>query len=96
MGWQVHVSRDARVALGRAVAEKYSAILLDINMPEMDGSQFLEELRRQRQDVPVIVMTGYPSIQNAASAVRLGAADYITKPFTPEQITQSVRGMLGL
>jgi len=95
-GFRVHVSRDARVGLGRAIAEDYSAILLDIKMPEMDGFRFLEQLRKNNQDVPVMIMTGYPSIRTAASAVRLFASDYITKPFTPEQITQSVRRMLAL
>jgi DNA-binding response OmpR family regulator/glycine cleavage system H lipoate-binding protein len=94
-GFRVHVSRDARIGLGRAIAEDYSAILLDIRMPEMDGIEFLEELRKKRPHVPVMIMTAYPSIPNAAAAVRLGASDYITKPFTPEQITQSVRGMLA-
>jgi DNA-binding response OmpR family regulator len=68
---------------------------LDIKMPEMDGIQFLEEMRKQKPDAPVMIMTGYPSIPNAAAAVRLGASDYITKPFTPEQITQSVRRLLS-
>ena len=95
-GFHVHVSRDAPVGLGRAMAEDYSAILLDVKMPEMDGFQFLEELRKRKQDVPVMIMTGYPSICSAVSAVRLGASDYIMKPFTPEQITKCVRKMLAL
>ena len=94
-GFRVHVSRDARIGLGRAIVEDYSAILLDIKMPEMDGFQFLEQLRKKKQDVPVMIMTGYPGIETADSAVRLGASDYITKPFTPGQITQSVRRMLA-
>ena len=95
-GFRVHVSTNARIGLGRAIAEDYSAILLDIKMPEMDGFQFIEQLRGKKQDVPVMIMTGYPSIEAAALVVRLGASDYITKPFTPEQITQSVRRMLAL
>ena len=95
-GFRMHVSTDARIGLDRAIAEDYSAILLDIKMPEMDGFQFLEQFRRKKQDVPVMIMTGHPSIGTAASAIRLGASDYMTKPFTPEQIIQSVRGMLAL
>jgi len=96
VGFRVHVSRDAGVGLGRAVADDYSAILLDIRMPEMDGIQFLQQLRKRKPDVPVMIMTGYPSIRDTASAVRLGVSEYLTKPFTPEQITQSVCKMLGL
>ncbi len=94
-GFQVEECVDPREGLNRATEKEYSAILLDIKMPGMDGIQFLEELRKKKPDVPVMIMTGYPSIPNAASAVRLGASDYITKPFTPEQITQAVQRMLA-
>ena len=94
-GFVVDESVDARDGLDRAASEDYSAILLDIKMPEMDGIEFLENVRKKKPDVPVMIMTGYPSIPNATAAIRLGAADYITKPFTPEEITQSVRRMLG-
>ncbi|HUT11309.1 MAG TPA: response regulator [Thermoguttaceae bacterium] len=94
-GFQVEQCTDASEGLNRAAEGDYAAILLDVKMPEMDGIQFLEELRKKRPDVPVMIMTAYPSVPNAAAAVRLGASDYITKPFTPEQITQSVRRMLA-
>ena len=94
-GFQVEQCTEASEGLNQATEGDYAAILLDIKMPDMDGIEFLEELRKKRPDVPVMIMTGYPSIPNAAAAVRLGASDYITKPFTPEQITQSVRRMLA-
>jgi CheY-like chemotaxis protein/glycine cleavage system H lipoate-binding protein len=94
-GFQVEQCTEASEGLNRATKGDYAAILLDIKMPGMDGIQFLEELRKEKPDVPVMIMTAYPSIPNAAAAVRLGASDYITKPFTPEKITQSVRRMLA-
>jgi len=94
-GFQVEQCTEAFEGLNRATAGDYAAILLDIKMPEMDGIQFLEELRKKKPDVPVMIMTGYPSIPNAAAAIRLGASDYITKPFTPEKLTQSVRRLLA-
>ena len=94
-GFDVEESTDAREGLNRAREGDYSAILLDIKMPAMDGLQFLAALREEKPDVPVMIMTGYPSIPNAVSAVRLGASDYITKPFTPEEITQTVRRILA-
>ena len=93
-GFRVQGSNDATEALGLAKENDYSAIILDVKMPNMDGIRFLEHLRAMKPDTPVILMTGYPSIQNAASALRLGASDYVTKPFTPEQITSAVRGLL--
>lgn len=94
-GFRVEGSNDATEALGLATRNEYSAILLDVKMPNMDGIRFLEHLRATKPHIPVILMTGYPSIQNAASALRLGASDYVIKPFTPEQITSAVRGLLG-
>ena len=93
-GFRVEGSNDAAEALSLATQNDYSAIILDVKMPNMDGIRFLEHLRALKPDTPVILMTGYPSIQNAASALRLGASDYVTKPFTPEQITSAVRGLL--
>jgi DNA-binding response OmpR family regulator len=93
-GFQVEKCSDACQGLSLAKENDYSAILLDIKMPSMDGIAFLEALRKQKADVPVVLMTGYPSIPNAASAIRLGASDYVTKPFTPEEITQAVHRLL--
>ena len=93
-GFQVEQCTDARQGLTQATKGDYAAILLDIKMPEMDGTRFLEELRLEKPSVPVILITGYPSVPSAASAVRLGASDYVTKPFTPEEITRSVQRVL--
>ena len=93
-GFQVEESTNAREGLNQATENDYAGILLDIKMPHMDGIQFLEQLRKKKPDIPVLIMTGYPSVPNAAAAVRLGASDYVTKPFTPEEITQSVRRMI--
>ncbi|MCS7303864.1 MAG: response regulator [Thermoguttaceae bacterium] len=95
-GFEVETYLDPREALAKAKEQSYTGILLDIKMPVMDGIEFLEKLRQVKPDVPVLIMTGYPSIPNAAAAIRLGAADYITKPFTPEEITQAVQRMLSV
>lgn len=93
-GFQVETTNEAVAGLTLASERDYDAILLDITMPQMDGVEFLERLRERKPEVPVIVITGNPTIRNAASAVRLGADDYITKPFTPEAIVQSVRRLV--
>ena len=93
-GFEVEKCNDACQGLNLAKQNDYSAILLDIKMPEMDGIQFLDTLRKQKPEVPVVLMTGFPSIPNAASAIRLGASDYVTKPFTPEEISQAVHRLL--
>ena len=90
-GFQVDKTNDARHGLSLAEQNDYDAILLDIMMPNMTGLEFLEELRAKKKPTPVIFMTGYPTVPNAVSAIRLGAVGYVIKPFTPEEITQAVQ-----
>ncbi|MCH5372885.1 MAG: response regulator [Planctomycetes bacterium] len=94
-GFEVEVNTDARQGLVWATEKDYEIILLDIKMPNLDGIQFLEKLRQKRPDVPVLIITGYPSIPNASAAMRLGACDYVTKPFTSEEITSAVHRVLA-
>ena len=68
-GFQVETNTDARQGLVKATENDYAIILLDIKMPNMDGIQFLERLRQKKPDVPVLIITGYPSIPNAAAAM---------------------------
>lgn len=89
-GYDVDKSNLPLEGLQRATTGDYAAILLDIKMPEMSGLDFLSHLRTAQRDTPVILMTGYPSVPTAISAVQLGAAGYVMKPFTPEEITQAV------
>ncbi len=93
-GFGVEKCSDACKGLTLATQSDYSAILLDVKMPGMDGIHFLEALRKTKPKIPVVLMTGYPSIPTAASAIRLGVSDYVTKPFTPEEISQAVHRLL--
>jgi FixJ family two-component response regulator/glycine cleavage system H lipoate-binding protein len=95
-GFAVEKCSDAARGLDLAIQQDFNAILLDMKMPGMDGLHFLELLRKEKPSVPVVLMTGYPSIPNAASAIRLGVSDYVTKPFTAEEITQAVYRLLHL
>jgi DNA-binding NtrC family response regulator/glycine cleavage system H lipoate-binding protein len=94
-GFQVESNTDARQGLALAAEKDYTIVLLDIKMPNIDGIEFLERLRQKKFDVPVLIITGYPSIPNAAAAMRLGACDYVTKPFTSEEITWAVQRVLS-
>ncbi|MCM2357852.1 MAG: sigma-54 dependent transcriptional regulator [Geobacteraceae bacterium] len=66
-------------------------LLLDVRMPDMDGIQALKRVKKLRPELPVVIMTAYGAIENAVEAIKLGAYDYVTKPFPREKIL----GVLG-
>ena len=66
-------------------------ILLDLKLPKMDGLELAEALHRQDNTLPVIVMTGYSSVKNAVDAMKMGAFDYIAKPFEPEEVFSALQ-----
>lgn len=72
------------------------AILLDIRMPEMDGFQVMAELAKKGIDWPVIIMTGHGEVSVAVRAMKLGAVDFIEKPFEEEVLLGSLERALGL
>jgi two-component system response regulator AtoC len=71
---------DGRAALEMLTRNSYSLFLTDLRMPGLEGMKLIEELRRRQLPVSVIVMTGFGSIDMAVKAMRLGAADFLTKP----------------
>jgi len=73
-------------ALAKLRDKDFGLILLDLKMPGMDGMEVLRQLRQIRPDIRVIVITAYGTIESAVEAVKLGAVDFIQKPFAPEEI----------
>ena len=90
-GYLVDTITNPVEGLKKAQATEYSAILLDLKMQEMEGTEFLDQLRKANSNVPVIVITGYPTQESANSTYSLGISDYLPKPFTPNEITDSVK-----
>lgn len=68
----------------------YHLVLLDIKLPDSDGMEILKIVRVEKLRIHVIVMTGYATIRSVVSAMRLGAFDYLPKPFTDEELIASV------
>jgi EAL domain-containing protein (putative c-di-GMP-specific phosphodiesterase class I) len=86
LGYTVDSASNGREALQRFRDNAYDAILSDLAMPDMDGIAFLRELRRFDLDVPVLIITGAPSLESAIKAVEYGAFRYVTKPVPPEEL----------
>lgn len=94
-GFDVDTCTDSSQGLKMAHENQYNAILVDLMMPEIDGIEFLRRLREKDAKVPVMFITGYASVTSAAEAMRLGAADYVPKPFTPDEIIVAVDRMVN-
>ncbi len=72
----------------------FDLIITDLKMPGMSGIEVLKSVRTLQPDTPVILITGYASIDSAVEAMKNGASDYISKPFTPDQLLEKVRNAL--
>lgn len=73
-------------ALEMLAKEKVSIVLLDLKMPGMDGMEVLEHIRKLDEAILVIVITGYATVETATAAMKLGAYDFISKPFEPDEL----------
>ena len=81
---------SAEAALSALARKRYGAVLSDIRMPGLSGIELVREARRISPDVPVVVMTGFPTLESAVESIRAGAFDYIQKPFEPEELLRVV------
>jgi DNA-binding response OmpR family regulator len=68
----------------------YDVVLLDMKLPDIDGSEVLKAVRNKTSAPCVIVMTGYSTMSNAINAMKLGAADYLPKPFTDDELLAAI------
>ncbi len=95
--FQVFQSNSARIGYQRAHAVNPDLILLDLYMPEMDGLAVLRLLRESphTRDIPVIFLSSTASIDDRLSGFQLGAVDFVTKPYMPEEVLARVRVHLG-
>jgi len=90
-GYQVTTHTDGRSALDALRAEAYDVALLDIVMPELDGLEVLRQVREESSPPEVIIITGNGTVETAISAMKLGAYDYLTKPYRMAEIDVLVR-----
>jgi two-component system chemotaxis response regulator CheY len=92
----IHEAGDGQEALAVMNAHKVDLVLTDINMPKMDGLQFLASVKASAQwrQVPVVMITTEGGETKVGEAVKLGAAGYVRKPFTADQIKEKLAGIL--
>jgi len=86
-GYQVETAFSGFDALARIQDKAFDVYLLDIKMPGMDGMELLSRLKEKQPDAMVIMITAHGSIQTAVEAMKLGASDYLCKPFDPDELS---------
>ena len=89
-GYDVETNLSGRDGLTEALHADYDIVLTDIRMPDIGGMKVLRDIKRSKPSLPVIMITGYASVQSSVQAMKLGAADYVEKPFTPDQLIKAV------
>lgn len=90
-GFEVSTAESGEKALGILYEEDVSVVITDLKMPEMDGIELLKNVMRFNSDIPVIILTAHGTINNAVEAIKMGAFDYITKPFDRDELLQVVK-----
>ncbi len=92
---EVEYANSGRQALELDGKKQFQVVVTDLMMPGMDGMELLAELKKRRPESMVVMITGFPSLKTAVESVKLGAFDYITKPFTPAELRAAVRRALS-
>jgi CheY-like chemotaxis protein len=95
LGVETDSAEDGKEALGKLKEKEFGLVLLDIRMPGVDGMEVLRQVRESRPDIRIIILTAYGTIELAVEAMKLGAVDFIQKPFVPEQIRERVARVMS-
>jgi len=95
-GYEVQTAADGPTALAQVQENHYDIMLLDVKMPQMDGITVLKKLKETHPDTAVVVMTAHGAIQDAVEAMKLGAFDYLLKPFDLEELSLTMEKLVQL
>jgi DNA-binding NtrC family response regulator len=88
-GCHAQAAEDGQQAIRVMEQHPFDVVLLDLRMPGLDGMDVLKIIKERWPDSEVVVITGYPTIESAKEAVRLGAQNYITKPVGPDDVIKA-------
>jgi two-component system response regulator HydG len=94
-GCQAEAAEDGHKALRVMEDHPFDVILLDLRMPDLDGMDVLKIIKERWPESEVVVITGFPTIESAKKAVRLGAQNYIAKPIGPEDVVKAANDAMN-
>ena len=93
-GWQVTTAHTGRSAVDAARTERPDVIVLDMMLPDFDGMEVLRKVRTHLPDVPVLFLTARDAVEDRVAGLTAGGDDYVTKPFSLEEVVARLRGLL--
>jgi DNA-binding NtrC family response regulator len=93
-GYIVETAETAKKGIEESEKAFYNLALIDVRLPDMEGIELLSKLRSTKPKMRKIIVTGYPTLQNAVAAVNKGADAYVMKPFEVDKILQTIREQL--
>ena len=94
-GFTTHAAADAETGLQILNREKIDLVLTDFQLPGMNGFDFLRAVKRANASIPIVMMTAYGTVESAVEAMKLGASDYVLKPFSLEEMVLVIRKELS-
>lgn len=92
-GYEADICFDGADGLERSLVENYDLVILDLNLPSMDGMEVLKHFRRENEETPVLILSARGQIADKVAGLDAGANDYITKPFHFEELEARVRSL---
>jgi DNA-binding NtrC family response regulator len=95
LGYPVEVTDNGRSAIDKLQSSTCSMVITDMRMPGMDGIALIKEIRKLSLNIPILVITGYGTVENAVLAMKSGATDYLMKPFSYETLHQAIESILS-
>ena len=91
--WHVSVCDSADKALELIKNRQYEIALIDLKIPEIDGISLIKKLKAHLSDLPVVIMTGFPSLETAIEGIQLKVEDYIVKPFNINKLYKTINAI---
>jgi two-component system OmpR family response regulator len=93
-GWEIAVAHSGSKAVAAARKERPDAVVLDIMLPDFDGLEVMRRIRGQQPDLPVLFLTARDSVEDRVAGLTAGGDDYVTKPFSLEEVVARLRGLM--
>jgi DNA-binding NtrC family response regulator len=94
-GYEVKSASSGKEGIDLLAKEAFNLVLLDIKMPDMDGIEVLKKIKNTWPETKIIMITGYSTVETAVKTLKLGALNYLEKPFTPDTLVETIKEALS-